>query len=201
VACVPDMQTGSLGNRKVASVNRLAEAANSTKSSRSSSPAAAAPEDYNGMKSNFAKDKEYYANSGSGVAISVLASPTNGYGPQGKARDIVETMKQRKGLVAMVLGAVVIFFFFIAPAVFGSGGGDGLKRGAGGASGLSYFPESFRIAIIADLDKRSKSSDGKAWKSIYRTGTLARKGSSYSMAWDEASEVTTGVGLRVLGLH
>ncbi|RYG44008.1 hypothetical protein EON67_12245 [archaeon] len=56
------------------------------------------------------------------------------------------------------------------------------------------FPTSFRVAIIADLDKRSKRKDagGKdVWHSRYVTATLTRTGSAYALQWDAEAEVET----------
>lgn len=62
------------------------------------------------------------------------------------------------------------------------------------------FPSTFRLAVIADLDKRSKTGDGSKalYHSIFMTGTLTRStGSSsggeerYSVEWDAPAAVTT----------
>lgn len=61
------------------------------------------------------------------------------------------------------------------------------------------FPESFRIAVVADLDKKSKKTDAKgkdSWTSMYMTGTLHRQGSTYSISWDAPAELTTAVSGR-----
>lgn len=56
------------------------------------------------------------------------------------------------------------------------------------------FPTAFRIAVIADLDKRSRVKDAKgkeAWHSKYMTGTLRRSGDKYAVEWDPAADVFT----------
>lgn len=53
------------------------------------------------------------------------------------------------------------------------------------------FPETFRIAIIADLDKRSKMEGGKLYRAPYVTGTLKRTGEKYSVEWDAAVDLVT----------
>jgi soluble calcium-activated nucleotidase 1 len=56
---------------------------------------------------------------------------------------------------------------------------------------LDKFPETFRIAVIADLDQRSKKENGKQWSTTYMTGTLRRKGESYDIKWDSPTEMAT----------
>ena len=53
------------------------------------------------------------------------------------------------------------------------------------------FPESFRIAVIADLDQTSKREGKASWYSLYMTGTLRRKGETYEVAWDAPAELAT----------
>ena len=56
------------------------------------------------------------------------------------------------------------------------------------------FPTRFRIAIIADLDKRSKRKDESnkdQWHSKYMTGTLYRDSDKYRIEWDAPIDVTT----------
>ncbi len=53
------------------------------------------------------------------------------------------------------------------------------------------FPESFRLAVISDLDQKSKRDGKEKWFSIYMTGTLRRKGETYDMTWDSAAELET----------
>lgn len=91
----------------------------------------------------------------------------------------------RKWLVATLAG-VVLLALFLLPGAFG-GGSDAVS------SKLlrERFPETFRIAVIADLDKRSKVKDKSLWRSPYMTGTLKRTGDKYSLAWDEPIDVLT----------
>ncbi len=53
------------------------------------------------------------------------------------------------------------------------------------------FPESFRLAVIADLDTASKRAGKESWFSLYMTGTLRRRGEAYELAWDAPAEVAT----------
>lgn len=53
------------------------------------------------------------------------------------------------------------------------------------------FPDSFRIAVIADLDQGSKREGKQSWYSLYMTGTLRRKGEAYDVTWDAPAEVAT----------
>ncbi len=53
------------------------------------------------------------------------------------------------------------------------------------------FPDSFRIAVIADLDQSSKREGKQSWYSLYMTGTLRRKGEAYDVSWDAPAEVAT----------
>ena len=53
------------------------------------------------------------------------------------------------------------------------------------------FPDSFRIAVIADLDQGSKREGKQSWYSLYMTGTLRCKGEAYDITWDAPAEVAT----------
>lgn len=89
----------------------------------------------------------------------------------------------------IILGVIGLFILavFVLPSLLGPG-----DVGSSGPHIRRALPDSFRIAVIADLDKRSKSSDGKKWHSIYMTGTLARRDDTYRVEWDEPTEVWTG---------
>jgi hypothetical protein len=55
------------------------------------------------------------------------------------------------------------------------------------------FPETFRIAVISDPDKKSKAKDKAEWRAQYMTGTLRRNGETYAVSWDEPASVGTGM--------
>jgi hypothetical protein len=55
------------------------------------------------------------------------------------------------------------------------------------------FPETFRISVISDPDKKSKAKDKAEWRAQYMTGTLRRTGESYSVTWDVPASVGTGM--------
>lgn len=96
---------------------------------------------------------------------------------------LAENPQQRKWAIAIV-AALIVLVFFLLPASRPAGE-------VGGALRLDRFPETFRIAVIADLDQTSKKADGKQWKSTYMTGTLRRKGESYDIKWDAPAEIVT----------
>ena len=58
---------------------------------------------------------------------------------------------------------------------------------------LRSFPESFRIAVISDPDKKSKVNGKHEWRSQYMTGTLRRRDETYSVEWDEPASVGTAM--------
>ena len=79
--------------------------------------------------------------------------------------------------------AALLVFLFIVPGVASFGVPTHLRA--------DTFAESFRIAVIADLDQASKREGGKSWYSVYLTGTLRRKGEAYDMSWDAPVELAT----------
>jgi soluble calcium-activated nucleotidase 1 len=110
------------------------------------------------------------------------------------------------GSVVLLLGALFVLRG-VAASVMGGGdalAGEGsLLGGSGGLGGanlrMDRFPDRFRIAVIADLDKDSKMEGGKTWRSKYMTGTLKRNegggggeaASQYEVKWDAPADVST----------
>jgi len=103
------------------------------------------------------------------------------------------------------LGLLIFSFFILrglAASVISSmmsalgSDSSSLSPGSGGHLRMDKFPESFRIAVIADLDQKSKKENGKQWFSYYMTASVKRHeldatSSSYEIAWDDPAEVTT----------
>ena len=56
---------------------------------------------------------------------------------------------------------------------------------------MPFFPNTFRIAVVSDPDKRSKVTDKMEWRSKYMTGTLTRDDEKYSISWDEPVDLHT----------
>lgn len=110
-----------------------------------------------------------------------------------KASQAQDTSHVKRNVILGVIG-VILLAFFVLPSLLGPGdiiSTHNVRRA---------FPSTFRLAVIADLDKRSKTGDGSKalYHSIYMTGTLTRStGSSsggeerYSVEWDAPAAVTT----------
>jgi soluble calcium-activated nucleotidase 1 len=177
------------------------------------------------MKSSFSKAFGLGAGGADGGVGALLPGGILG-GAAGVGGNAAAVYAQRRcvllaGLAAGFLALLLLLRAGAASlsgaAAFGEAGGAGAGGSGGshalGASGarLDVFPDSFRLAVIADLDQRSKREGrdaGKLWHSIYMTGTLRRAGGElalagpgaaagasaggYSMAWDAPAEVQTG---------
>lgn len=89
----------------------------------------------------------------------------------------------RNARALALAAAALLVFLFVVPGVASFGVPTHLRA--------DTFAESFRIAVIADLDQASKREGGKSWYSVYLTGTLRRKGEAYDMSWDAPVELAT----------
>lgn len=125
---------------------RSASSGNSIGSAKPGAGGSAVADFDSAMKSLFAKEKS----GGIGGADSAHAPAS-----------------QRNLLYATLgVACLVILLLFLGSGSGGSGGVESV-RGA-----PSRFPERFRIAVIADLDKKSKVKDANGkdvWHSVYQT--------------------------------
>ena len=122
-------------------------------------PASAVADFDSAMKSLFAKEK----GGGQGLGLGL-----GGDGGAGGAH----TPAAHRNLLCATLAAVALVAFFLLPPLWGAGGGAGTVGDDSLRAGRPLFPDRFRLAVIADPDKRSKAKDaaGKdVWRSVYQT--------------------------------
>lgn len=91
---------------------------------------------------------------------------------------------QRKWVVGSVVGLLLLALFLL-PGLGGAGDAVSSKLLR------EKFPDTFRIAVIADLDKSSKVKDKNLYRAPYMTGTLKRTGERYSLEWDAPVDLVT----------
>lgn len=88
----------------------------------------------------------------------------------------------RHWLVVAAVGAVILVLWLVSGVFIDDNSGPSVIR--------KQPPARYRIGIITDLDKRSKTENGQ-WRATYMTGTLERQGDAFSVTWDAPADVFT----------